>query len=347
MRAVAKTRGVPGALEVIDVPEPQVGPGQVRIRPLGGGICGTDVSIYHWYPGLAQDYHPDWPLILGHECAGTVEALGEGVSGLEAGDLVAVNPQLNCGTCVHCTAGRTSLCERYTVMGCHVNGGWAEHVLAPAANVHRLPPGLGPEAALLAEPLTVAVHSVAECVGLQPGDSVLVLGAGTVGLLHLLVCQALGAARVIVAGLAADRARLALAEQLGALPVNVEAQALEAVVRGVAPRGVDVAFDTTGHAAALQTALGPMRKGGRLGLVGINHEAAPLDTLPVVLGELELIGVRAYSRNTWHKSVALLERLAPRLPSLVTHRLPFSEAATAIGMIERREGVKVVLQPDA
>lgn len=347
MRAVAKTRGVPGAIEVIDVPEPQPGPGQVRIRPLGGGICGTDVSIYHWYPALAQDYHPTWPLILGHEGAGTVEALGEGVTGLSPGDLVAVNPQLNCGVCVYCTAGRTSLCERYTVMGCHVNGGWAERVVAPAANVHALPAGIPPEAALLAEPLTVAVHSVAECVGVQPGDAVLVLGVGTVGLLHLLVCQAMGATRVIVAGLAADRGRLAVAEQLGALPVNVEAQSLEAIVRGVAPRGVDIAFDTTGQAQALQMAVGVMRKGGRLGLVGINHDAAPFDSLPVVLGEHELIGVRAYSRNTWHKSVALLEPLAPRMAPLITHRLPFSEAAEAIGMIERREGIKVVLQPDA
>jgi len=346
MRAVAKTRGEEGALEVIEVPEPQAGPGEVLIRPVGGGVCGTDVSIYHWYPGLARDYHPTWPLILGHESAGIVEAVGASVNGVAPGALVAVNPQTSCGACFHCNRGRTSICDQYRVMGCHINGGWAERVVVPATNVHPVPVGVEPTAALLAEPLTVAVHGVVERVRVQAGETVLVLGAGTMGLLHLLVAQAVGAARVIVAGLAADRGRLALAEELGAISVNLESQSLERVVRGERVHGADAAFDTTGHAEALAGLLGSVRKGGRVGLIGINHDAAPFDSLPVVLGEQELLGVRAYSRTTWDTSVALLERLAPAMQRLITHTLPFSEAGAAIGLIERRECIKVVLQAD-
>jgi 2-desacetyl-2-hydroxyethyl bacteriochlorophyllide A dehydrogenase len=347
MRAVAKTRAAEGALELIDAPEPEATAGHVLIRPVGGGVCGTDVSIFHWYPALAREYRPAWPLIMGHETAGIVEALGAGVSGLQLGALVAVNPQLNCGVCFHCVAGRTSLCERYRVMGCHLNGGWAERVAVPMRNVHPLPPGVTPAVAPLAEPLTVAVHAVAERVPVQPGDTVLVMGAGTMGLLHLLVAQAMGAARVIVAGVAADRGRLALAAELGAVPVDVDAQELPRVVRAENARGADVAYDTTGHAEAIHPALASLRKGGRLGLVGINHAATTFDSLPVVLEEKELIGVRAYNRGTWSRSVALLAPLADRARRLITHTLPFAEAERAIGLIERRECIKVVLRADA
>ncbi len=317
------------------------------IRPLGGGVCGTDVSIYHWYAPIAAEYRPVFPLIMGHENAGTVEAVGAGVEGLQPGALVAVNPHVNCGACFFCNAGRHSLCERRQVLGCHANGGWAEQMLVPARNAQPLPVETDPTVAPLAEPFAVAVHAVVERAALQPGETVLVQGAGTIGLLHLLVAQALGAGPVIVAGRAADAARLKLASELGAVTVDVEAQELPAAVRRIAPRGADVAFDTTGSAAALAPAVASVRKGGRVALVGINHDTAPLDTFPLVMDERDLLGCRAYGRNTWPQVATLLPRLNAALRRLVTHELPLEEAEAAIGLIERGECIKVVLRPHA
>jgi len=347
MRAVAKIAPREGALQVIDVPEPQAAPGMVVVRPVGGGVCGTDVSLFHWYSGVAAQYDPSFPLIMGHELAGVVEAVGSGVTRARPGQLVAINPHVNCGACFFCNSGRHSLCDNRRVMGCHIDGGWAERVAAVERNVHVLPAGSDPTVTPLLEPMSVAVHAVVERAALQPGESALVMGAGTIGLLHLLVARACGAGPVFVTGLDADRGRLALAEELGGIPVNLDAQKLDAVVRGIAPRGADAAFDTTGSAHALHPALASLRKGGRLALVGINHGATEFDTLPAVMDEQDLLGCRAYTRNTWLTSVALLPGLAASLRRLITHVLPFSEAEQAIGLIERRECIKVVLQPDA
>ena len=347
MHALAKTEAAKGAIRPIETDPPRVAPGQVLLRSHGGGVCGTDVSIYHWYPPIAREYHPTLPLIMGHEFSGTVEEVGEGVEGVTVGQVMAVNPHVNCGACFFCNAGRHPLCENRRVMGCHIDGGWAEWVAVPRANLHALPDGVDPQVAALMEPFSVAVHAVCERVPCEPGDTVLVMGAGTIGLLHLLVARALGAGAVIVTGLTADRGRLALAEELGGIPVNVEERDLNRIVRGINPRGADVAYDTTGHAGATQPALEALRSGGRLAMVGLNHDDVTFDSLPLALDEKELVGCRAYNRNTWLKSTALLEGLAPEMKGLITHTLPFSEVEEAFALIERRECIKVVLQPDA
>jgi len=347
MRAVAKVRPESGAMQVIEVDDPRPAPGQVLIHPLGSGVCGTDVSFYHWYRPVVDSYGPTLPLIMGHEIAGTVTALGEGVADLEPGRLVAVNPHTNCGKCFYCVSGRYVLCENRRIMGCHINGGWAEQVVAPRENVHPLPEGIDPMAAALMEPLTVAVHSVVDRVPVTVGDTVLVMGTGPMGLLHLLAARAVGARTVLVAGLEADRERLRLAEELGGLPLYAEREPVPRAVRRMNPRGADVAFDTTGDAEALHASLASLRKGGRLGMVGFSHGKTPFDTLPMVLDELDLIGCRAYNRDTWPRSVGVMEVVAPQVRRLVTHVLPFTEIDEAIRLIERRECVKVVLQPDA
>ena len=347
MRALAKIRPQPGSIEEIAIAEPQAAAGQVLIEVAAGGLCGTDLAIRRWDDDIAAEYAPDFPHVLGHEFVGRVKALGPGVGGLAAGQLVAVNPHVNCGRCYYCNLGRHALCEERRIMGCHIAGGLTERIAVPADNVFVLPDHSDPLAAALIEPLTVAAHAVLERVPLAAGDTVLVMGAGPVGLLHLLVARAAGAAEVIVAGVAADAGRLELAKQLGAVAVDQQAEDLQAAVRRVAPRGADVAYDASGHEAALEPALAALRRGGRLGLVGYCHAPAPFHSLPLALDEKEIFGCRAYYRETWLRSTTLAAGMAAELRQLVTHVLPYAEVGQAFELLDRRQCIKVVLCPEA
>jgi len=346
VRALAKTRPQPGSIEEIVVAEPETGVGQVLIEVAAGGLCGTDLAIRRWDDDIAAEYAPDFPHVLGHEFVGRSVALGSGVEGFEVGGLVAVNPHINCGRCYYCNLGRHALCLERRIMGCHIAGGLTERIAVPADNIFPLPGHTDALAAALIEPLTVAAHAVLERVPLAAGDTVLVMGAGPVGLLHLLVARAAGAAEVIVAGVAADAARLELAQKLGAVAVDQQAEDLQAAVRRVAPRGADVAYDASGHEAALQPALAALRRGGRLGMVGYCHAAAPFHSLPLALDEKEIFGCRAYYRDTWLRSTALAAGMTAELRQLVTHVLPYAEVERAFEMLEQRQCMKVVLTPE-
>ncbi len=346
MRAIAKTQPAPGQIMEIEVPPPTLGPSQVLLRVGGGGLCGTDLSIRRWDADIAAEYAPAFPHVLGHEFAGRIEAVGSDVEGIAIGAMSTVTPHINCGRCFYCNNGRHSLCTQRRIMGCHAPGGLAEQVAVPADNVFVLPDGTDPLVAAVIEPLTVACHAVLERVPITAGDVALVMGAGPVALLHLLVAQAAGAAAVIVAGVAADATRLAIARQLGAVTVDQDSEDLAAAVRRVAPRGADVAYDASGHHDALAAALPALRRGGRLGIVGYCHAAAPFHSLPLALDEKELIGCRAYNRGTWVRSTALAAALTGQLRQLITHVLSFAEIDRAFTLLERRECMKVVVLPD-
>lgn len=347
MQAVVKLKGTYGEVRPVELEPPSITNGEVLVRIAAGGVCGTDVSIYKWPEAIAREYHPDFPLIMGHEFAGTVEAVGPGVKSVRKGQAVAVNPHLYCGRCVYCTGGRPVLCESRPILGCHRNGGWAELVAIPEANLYPLPDNVEPALGALMEPLSVAVHAAVERVPTTPGDTVLITGVGPIGLLHLLVARAAGARHVIITGVSQDRDRLQLAERMGGIPVNVDEQDLGAAVRRVHPLGADVAYETAGQTPALNAAIGALRKGGRLALVGFISHPSEVETLQLTLAEKELIGVRAYDRNTWLKSSVLLGDVATDLKQLVTHTLPFTEIDQALTLIQERKCIKVLIQPNA
>ena len=345
MRAIAKTKGTSGAVCEIDAPRPPVNAGQVSVRVTAAGVCGTDVHFYEWPEYMAREYAPDFPVIMGHEFTGTVDRVGAGVTDIVPGVQVVVNPHLYCGKCHFCFSGRPVLCDDRPILGCNRDGGWAEWVSVPRESVHLLPADVEPAIGALSEPLSVAVHSVVERAPCEPGDVVLILGPGPVGLLHLLVARFVGARHVIVIGVASDRERLRLAAKLGAITVNAsEGDALTAV-RRIKPGGADVAYETSGHPDALHLAVEATRKGGRIALIGFADHATPVDTLQLVVKEKELVGVRAYNTNTWLKTMAIISELAPDLKQLISHTLPFSAIEEAFGLIKRRECMKVLVEP--
>ncbi|MCW5654569.1 alcohol dehydrogenase catalytic domain-containing protein [Hydrogenophaga sp.] len=343
MKAVAKLKPEPGAMALIDLPEPVRKPGEVLIRIAAGGICGTDVAIWKWHEAVVGQYAPSFPLIVGHEFAGTVVETDSARAPL--GAVVAVNPQIACGHCRYCGLGRPTLCDDRRLMGGRINGGWTEYVSVPAWNVFALPTDMDPAVAPLLEPLSVATHAVLERVPVRTGDVVAVIGAGPIGILCAILSLAAGAREVLVTGVTADEGRLRMARDLGAVTVNVEAQDPLLSLRALQADGADIVYETSGVAATLEQAIAMTRRGGSVGLIGLCQGASTLKSTPVVLKELALVGSRGYNETTWALTMTVLPRVAKDVMRLVTHQVAYKDFEQALQLVERREGSKIVLRP--
>lgn len=344
MKAVAKLRAADGAMELIDAPTPEPGPGEVLVRIEAAGICGTDVAIRHWFENVVGQYAPNFPLIVGHEFGGRVVG-GSRDARFSEGTLVAINPQIACGRCEYCNLGRPTLCVNRRLMGGKVDGGWAEYVSVPERNLYALPVGTHPAISALAEPLSVATHAVCERVTPQPGDVVVVIGAGPIGLLCVVLALAAGASKVFVTGIGADRARLELARKLGGIPIDVEASDPLAIVREAQEDGADIVYETSGSHAVMTQAISLARRTGRIGLIGLCHCESHVLTTPLVLRELTMIGSRGYNDTTWSVMMRVLPKIEPQVLALVSHTLPLERYDEALDLVERKEANKIILLP--
>ena len=281
---------------------------------------------------------------MGHEFAGRIVETGPGADAFQLGQAVAINPHLYCYKCHYCVIGRPVLCDNRPILGCHKDGGWAEYVAVPQKNCYPLPKGADPYLGALIEPLSVAVHAC-ERVPVHVGDTVLIMGAGAAGLMHLLMAREAGAGQIAMAGLGVDKERLALARRYGAVTVNIEKEDLTGFVRKLNPRGADVAFETSGSPAALQPMVYALGKGGRGCLVGFCATSPEIDSFDMVIKEKELVGSRAYNKSTWELSTALFGKLLSELSQMVTHDLPFSEINHALDLITERACIKTIIHP--
>ena len=343
MKAIAKLRPEPGAMALIEVERPVRQPGEVLIQISAGGICGTDVAIWKWYEAVVGQYAPTFPLIVGHEFAGTV--IESDSPRVRLGATVSVNPQIACGHCHYCGLGRPTLCDNRRLMGGRINGGWTEVVSVPEWNVHPLPAGIDSAVAPLLEPLSVATHAVIERVPVRGGDVVAVIGAGPIGILCAILAMAAGASKVMVTGVAADKGRLALAKAIGAIPVNIDEEDPATVLRKLQFDGADIVYETSGVAATLDQAIAMTRKGGSIGLIGLCQGPSTLKSTPIVLKELALIGSRGYNETTWELMMRALPGVVDDVLRLVTHEVAFKEFEAALTMVQDRVGSKIVLRP--
>ncbi len=309
MRAVVVER--PGTFSVRDVEPPRPGPGEVAVEVRACGLCGTDVHIAH------GEFPPSpYPLIPGHEFAGVVVACGPGVSEPKRNTRVAVDPTLTCGRCDACREGRGNLCSHWGAIGDTVAGGLAERVVVPAANCHPLPPGLGWGEAALIEPLACALWG-ARRARLRAGDTVAILGGGTMGLLLAQVLRRQGASWVTVVEPRADRRALAL--EIGA-DAAVPPAGDGTTTNGAtgpdtgAPEGGAGGFalvaDATGRPEAIEQGLGWVRRGGTFLQFGVAPQAArvPLSPYAVYFNDLTIVGSMAIN-GTFPAAV----RLAPTM----------------------------------
>lgn len=344
MRGVVKTGRGPGLVELRQVPTPAPGPGEVLIRVRAAAICGTDLHIFH-------DTHPYWPpMILGHEFAGEVAAVGEGATGWAVGDRVVSETSTgSCGVCTLCRNGERQICASKRAPGIGRDGAFADYLVMPAGLLHRVPSGLSLEEAALAEPTAVSVHAVVERAGVRPGDRVVVLGPGPIGLLCLQVARAAGAGLVVVSGTARSaRVRLPLARALGAdHTVNVAEEDLAARVAALTDgAGADVVIETSGAPEAIALMPKLARRLGRLCEVGVVGRP----TVPFPWDEAMQKGLTVTfsfsSRHTsWVTALRLLERGQVRTAPLLTGEVPLERWQEGFEAQEEGRAVKSLLRP--
>lgn len=346
MKAVVKTQPGPGNIAYTDFPDPPVPPGYAVIEVRAAGLCGTDLSLYHWSESMVRQYRPEPPLVMGHEFSGVVAEVGAGVTGLRVGDRVTANPMMYCGRCYYCTSGRHSVCDERPMLGLRLNGCFCRFVSVRQENVYPVPKEVSFEVAAMSEILCVALHAL-DRVPVGPGDTVAVVGPGPLGFLMLLAARAGGASQVVMTGLAADRDRLRVATGLGAHAVIVDethpSETIRALTRGL---GADIVFECAGHPGGVPQAIGMARKGGRVGVLGLGNADSSFNTALLAYREIELIGIRAYDPRTWHRSYAVLARNQFPLDTLVTHRLPLEQAGRGIELMTSREGLKIMFTPN-
>ncbi len=340
MRAARRLTSDATELAVVEVPTPQPGPGQARIAVTGAGLCGTDLHILH------GDYSSRPPVTLGHEIAGVVDAVGEGVDPAWVGALVAPETAFStCGLCRWCRTGRPMLCAERLSLGSGVDGGFAAYVVVPARLLHRLPDWLDDHAAALMEPLACVCNAILDPGVVQAGDRVLVSGAGPVGILAAQVAKACGAVVTLV-GTDADAERLALAATLGIEVMSVEAAANRETLaaRGTA-RAIDVVIECAGVEAAVRSGLEWVRPGGRFVQVGLLSGLVSIPFGLVVTREIDIRATFGSSPTAWTRAVDLVTQHAVDLQPLISAVLPLSGWREAIDRLESRRGLKTVLDP--
>lgn len=294
----------PTQFELEDRSRPSPGPDDVLVAVRDVGICGSDVHYYEH--GRIGDYVVEDPLVLGHESAGEVVAVGENVTELKAGDRVALEPGVPCRRCAHCRRGNYHLCEDVQFMATPPHdGAFTEYVSWPADFAYELPDNVSTAAGALCEPLSVGIHACRRgSVG--TGDTVLITGAGPIGLMVMEAARAAGATDILITDVVADK--LDFAERRGAdMTVDVSETDLEPAINDYTDGvGADVVVEASGAEPSIQSTIDVVRRGGTVVLVGLADEAeVPVDMLAVIDNEIDVHGSFRY-KNTYHAAVALL-----------------------------------------
>jgi threonine dehydrogenase-like Zn-dependent dehydrogenase len=309
-----------GKLSVEDAPRPTPGPGEVLVRVRSCGICGSDLHWYHDQMMVPQ-------VCPGHEIAGEVADVGSGVTTLRAGDAVAVEGITSCGACRHCAAGNYHYCRSVGIVGMTVPGGYAEYLAMPARHCFRVPAGIDFPTAALSEPLGVAVHGV-RISGLEIGQRVLILGAGTIGLAAVIAARAGGAGEILVTARRPQQKAAALALGADRVLDDGDASALFEVA-GESP--VDLVVETVGGAAdTLDTAVAACRPGGTICVLGAFTKMPIFPALFVLAKELTVKGSFVYNRAGSRADFEIVQDLLGRKGeaigrAMLTHRFALAD----------------------
>jgi L-iditol 2-dehydrogenase len=332
---VSVLRGV-GDVAVEERPVPEPGPGEVLVRIGSVGVCGSDVHYYEH--GRIGPYVVDEPLVLGHEAGGEVVGVGPDVGSLQVGQRVSLEPGVPCRSCTQCLSGRYNLCPRVEFFATPPHdGAFSEYVVHPAAFTFAVPDAVSDDAAGLLEPLSVGVWACRRA-GVAPGSRVLVTGAGPIGLVCAQAARAYGATEVVVTDV--NAARLALAERLGAVAVDVSRTPIDQA--GVEP---DVLLECSGHPAATRDAIRTVARAGRVVLVGMGSDELPLPLPYVQDHELVLTGAFRYA-NTWPVAIDLVASGRVDLDLLVTGHYDLDDVEQALTAARRDPAtVKPVVRP--
>ncbi len=340
MQAIVKAERAPG-LVVKSVPKPSPGSGEVLIAVRHAGVCGTDLHIADWDPWAQRRMHP--PVIVGHEFAGEIVAVGEGVAELKTGQLVTAEGHIVCGHCLQCRTGNSHICRNTRIIGVDRDGAFAEFIVMPATNVLTLD-GIPTEVGAIMDPMGNAFHTVLTAD--IPGSYVFVVGCGPIGCFAIGIARAAGAAKVIASDV--NPKRLALAQKMGA-QVTIDAtkqDVVRQVLEATGNDGADVVCEMSGVPSALHQAFASVRMGGRVQLLGLPKGEVPVDLANEVIFKgitiYGVIGRKMY--ETWHLMRRFLASgmFDPR--PVMTHKFPLAKIDEALAAIRSGDAGKVILE---
>jgi L-iditol 2-dehydrogenase len=333
----------PLAVELRDVAVPEIGDADVLLQVGAVSVCGSDVhqayNTHSWPVSV--------PVVLGHEFAGVVAKAGRAVRSVREGDRVVSETAADvCGECVLCRTGRYNLCPRRKGFGYGIDGAMASYVRVPARCLHAIPDSLPFGLACLAEPHAVAFNAMCVNSTIRPGDLVVVLGPGPIGLLCARMAALAGADPLIVVGLTADAVRLDTAMRLGATRVvNADQENVEGVVRDRNPLGADLVCDASGASETLEIALALARPDGQVTKVGWSPDLLPVNVNPLVQKNVRLQGSFSHNFPIWERVIHLLDRRSTRPDELVGLTSPLAGWRDAFDAMHQGRVIKSVLIP--
>ncbi len=339
----------PNDLRVEEVPVPTIGNGEILIRVLSASICGTDLRIFH---GDHRKYTPGTVRIPGHEFAGTIEEIGGGVTGYSVGQRVFCAPNTGCGHCLQCITGNNNLCANYEAIGITLDGSFAEYVRVPAnsvqqGNVIPVSEKIDPAVAALVEPFACVLRGQ-NALRIHPGEVVLIIGAGPIGIMHLKLARVRGAGRIIVSEPIPERA--AQASSMGAdRVVDPNSEDLQSVLEDESQgHGADAIIVAAPSHSAQETALSLAAIGGRINYFGGLPKDRPsinFNSNLVHYKELVITGTTACSTADCWQAVQMLNSGLIKLSDLISQRFPLREGQTAFAAAENRRSLKIVIEP--
>jgi threonine dehydrogenase-like Zn-dependent dehydrogenase len=341
VKAIIKDSPVKGSFHLKDVPKPQVKPGYVLIAIKAAGICNSDISIIdNTYVGRKP---VPIPLILGHEGAGIIEEIGQGICGFNVGDRVSFEAVLGCASCSSCRVGLKNMCNNWEHLGITCDGTFAEYVVINAELVHKIPPSISFADAAFLEPVGLTVRSL-ESIQPMVGDTAAIVGPGTIGLLHLQALKAAGVSSIIIIGLQRDRHKFKIAKDLGAdFIVNASnedpVKAVQEITNGL---GANIVVESANSNQALRIAIDLASVKGRVSCFGLYPEAT-INFLNMIRKSVTVFGDVAQLSRHFIRAINWVEsgKVSPR--PLITHRFTFVQADEAIKAF-RDGGLKVLFE---
>lgn len=344
MKAVVKYDNVDGATELREMPVPEIGPDDVLVKVEYIGVCGSDPHMHH----NKVTYKVNVPLILGHEFAGTIEKLGANVTGYEIGEQVTCETHADyCGTCVMCRTNNYHVCRQRKGYGFQTHGAFAKYVKVPSRILHKIPKNVSMREASLTEPLCVAYNALAKHSHIKPGDLIVIIGPGPIGLLCAKMASILGAGDIVVIGTNGDEERLELAKQFGATKIiNSSQQDPVAIIMDMGDKyGADTVVDTAGFSPTLKLSMDVVRPCGQITKIGWGPLPVGFSLDPIIAKAVTLQGTFSHTWDVWEKCLKLMNDKTVQLDKLITHELPIDQWQKSFELIESKQGLKVVLTP--
>jgi L-iditol 2-dehydrogenase len=344
MKAVVKYADAPGATELRDVPVPEPGETDVLVEVAFVGVCGTDPHLHN----NTSAFKFVRPFILGHEFAGTIVKAGAKVKDFSAGDRVTSETHAEyCGKCTLCRQNNYPLCRERKGYGFHVDGAFTKFVKVPERILHKVPDNVSLKAASITEPFCVAYKALVSNSNVNPGDTVVIIGPGSIGILCAKLAQLSGAKEIIVIGTKGDDKRLELSRDFGAtITINSAKQdPLKQIMSLGDGYGADLILDLAGSSSTLKLSMDAVRPAGQITKIGWGRQPVNYSLDPLIAKSVILRGHFSHTWDVWEKCLTLMGNGMADLEKIITHELGIDKWKEAFELSESKEAVKVVLKP--